>query len=55
MNIPKPSKIRLVIVGATGMVGGYVLRYALEHPVIESVTAVVRRNLAISHRAKGRV
>jgi hypothetical protein len=31
------------------MVGGYVLRYALEHPVIESVTAVVRRNLGISH------
>ena len=49
MNIPRPSKIRLVIVGATGMVGGYVLRYALEHPVIESVTAVVRRNLGVSH------
>jgi uncharacterized protein YbjT (DUF2867 family) len=49
MNIPRPSKIRLVIVGATGMVGGYVLRYALEHPVIESVTAIVRRNLGISH------
>jgi uncharacterized protein YbjT (DUF2867 family) len=48
MNIPKP-KIRLVIVGATGMVGGYVLRCALEHPVIESVTAIVRRNLGISH------
>jgi uncharacterized protein YbjT (DUF2867 family) len=49
MNIPRPSTIRLVIVGATGMVGGYVLRYALEHPVIESVTAIVRRNLGISH------
>jgi N-acetyl-gamma-glutamylphosphate reductase len=49
MNIPRPSKIRLVIVGATGMVGGYVLRYALEHPAVESVAAVVRRNLGISH------
>jgi uncharacterized protein YbjT (DUF2867 family) len=49
MNIPRPSKIRLVILGATGMVGGYALRYALEHPGIESVTAVVRRNLGISH------
>ena len=49
MNIPRPSKIRMVILGATGMVGGYVLRYALEHPGIESVTAVVRRNLGISH------
>jgi uncharacterized protein YbjT (DUF2867 family) len=49
MNIPRPSKIRLVIVGATGMVGGYVLRYALEQPAIGSVTAIVRRNLGISH------
>ncbi len=49
MNIPKLSNIRLVIVGATGMVGGYVLRYALELPAIGSVTAIVRRNLGISH------
>ncbi len=49
MNIPRPSKIRLVIVGATGMIGGCVLRSALEHPVIESVTAVVRGSLGISH------
>jgi uncharacterized protein YbjT (DUF2867 family) len=49
MSIPKPNKIRLVVLGATGMVGGYVLRYALEHPGVESVTAVVRRNLGISH------
>jgi uncharacterized protein YbjT (DUF2867 family) len=49
MNIPRPGKIRLVIVGATGMVGGYALGYALEHPAVESVTALVRRNLGISH------
>jgi uncharacterized protein YbjT (DUF2867 family) len=49
MNTVRPNKIRLVIVGATGMVGGYVLRYALEQPVVESVTAIVRRNLGISH------
>jgi uncharacterized protein YbjT (DUF2867 family) len=48
MNIPRP-KIRLVIVGATGMVGGYVLRYALENPAIETVTAIVRRSLGFSH------
>jgi hypothetical protein len=24
---------KLVIVGASGMVGGYALRYALDHPV----------------------
>jgi len=29
---------RLVIVGASGMVGGYALRYALEHPNVEHVT-----------------
>jgi hypothetical protein len=30
MNAPPPSQARLVIVGATGMVGGYALRYALD-------------------------
>jgi uncharacterized protein YbjT (DUF2867 family) len=49
MNTPGSSKIRLVIVGATGMVGGYALRYALQHPIIGSVTAIGRRNTGISH------
>jgi uncharacterized protein YbjT (DUF2867 family) len=40
---------RLVIVGASGMVGGYALRYALEHPNVERVTSVGRRNLGNSH------
>ena len=40
---------RLVIVGATGMVGGYALRYALDRPDVGAVTAVVRRKLGISH------
>jgi len=40
---------RLVIVGATGMVGGYALRHALEHPAVERVTAIGRRTLGISH------
>ena len=40
---------RLAIVGATGMVGGYVLRYALEQPDVEHVTSVGRRKLGISH------
>jgi uncharacterized protein YbjT (DUF2867 family) len=31
------------------MVGGYALRYALEHPNVERVTSVGRRNLGISH------
>jgi uncharacterized protein YbjT (DUF2867 family) len=31
------------------MVGGYALRYALEHPAVESVTAIGRRTLGISH------
>ena len=34
MNVPTTSKKRLVIVGATGMVGGCALRYALEHPAV---------------------
>jgi uncharacterized protein YbjT (DUF2867 family) len=40
---------RLVIVGATGMVGGYALRYALEHPAVGSITAIGRRTLGIAH------
>jgi uncharacterized protein YbjT (DUF2867 family) len=39
----------LVIVGATGMVGGYALRYALEHPAVGTVTAIGRRKIGISH------
>ena len=49
MNTPGSSGIRLVIVGATGMVGGYALRCALQHPIIGSVTAIGRRNIGISH------
>jgi uncharacterized protein YbjT (DUF2867 family) len=44
-----PSQASLVIVGATGMVGGYALRYALNHPAIGLVTAIGRRSLGISH------
>jgi uncharacterized protein YbjT (DUF2867 family) len=40
---------RLVIVGATGMVGGYALRYALEQPDVKDVTSLGRRKLGISH------
>jgi uncharacterized protein YbjT (DUF2867 family) len=40
---------RLVIVGATGMVGGYALRYALEHGAVSRVTAIGRRKLGVSH------
>jgi uncharacterized protein YbjT (DUF2867 family) len=40
---------RLVIVGASGMVGGYALRYALEHSKVEHVTSVGRKKLGISH------
>jgi uncharacterized protein YbjT (DUF2867 family) len=47
MNSPLPSQARLVIVGATGMVGGYALRYALEHPAVGTVMAIGRRTLAI--------
>jgi uncharacterized protein YbjT (DUF2867 family) len=43
------GQTRLVIIGATGMVGGYALRYALENAAVGSVTAIVRRKLGISH------
>ena len=49
MNSPAQSQARLVIVGATGMVGGYALRFALEHPAVGTVTAIGRRSLGIQH------
>jgi uncharacterized protein YbjT (DUF2867 family) len=49
MNAPAAGQKRLVIVGATGMVGGYALRYALDHPGIGRVTAIGRRMLSLSH------
>jgi uncharacterized protein YbjT (DUF2867 family) len=49
MNTPAASQKRLVIVGATGMVGGYALRYALDQPGVGHVTAIGRRKLGISH------
>jgi uncharacterized protein YbjT (DUF2867 family) len=48
-NLGTAEQERLVIVGATGMVGGYALRYALENPAVTSVTAIGRRKLGISH------
>ena len=49
MNVPTVGQTRIAIVGATGMVGGYALRYALEYPAVASVTAIGRRKLGISH------
>jgi len=49
LNVPTVGQKNLVIVGATGMVGGYALRYALEHPAVGLVTTVGRRKVGISH------
>jgi uncharacterized protein YbjT (DUF2867 family) len=49
MNVPTAGQTRLAIVGVTGMVGGYALRYALEHPAVARVTSIGRRKLGISH------
>jgi uncharacterized protein YbjT (DUF2867 family) len=49
MSIPVVGQKRVVIVGATGMVGGYALRYALDHPAVGLVTSIGRRKLGISH------
>jgi N-acetyl-gamma-glutamylphosphate reductase len=49
MNVPTTGKKRLVIVGATGMVGGYAIRFALDHPAVEGVTSIGRKNFGILH------
>jgi len=49
MEVPTIGQTRLVMLGATGMVGGYALRYALDQPTVRSVTAIGRRTLGLSH------
>jgi len=49
MNVPAAGQARVVIVGATGMVGGYALRYALGSPAVGRATAIGRKRLGISH------
>jgi uncharacterized protein YbjT (DUF2867 family) len=49
MTVPTLDQKRLVIVGATGMVGGYALRYAIENPAVGRVTSIGRKKLGISH------
>jgi uncharacterized protein YbjT (DUF2867 family) len=48
MNTPAAVHMRLVIVGATGMVGGYALRYALNLAAVERVTSISRRKTGVS-------
>ena len=40
---------RVVIVGASGMVGGYALRYLLEHRAVGGVTSIGRRKIGVAH------
>ena len=47
--IPTEAQKRLVIVGATGMVGGYALRYALAHPAVQLGTTIGRRKIGVLH------
>jgi uncharacterized protein YbjT (DUF2867 family) len=49
MSAPAAGQKLLVIVGASGMVGGYALRHALDHPAVAGVTAIGRRTPGISH------
>jgi len=49
MNIRSENQMRLVIVGASGMVGGYALRHMLDHAGVGRVTSIGRKKLAISH------
>jgi uncharacterized protein YbjT (DUF2867 family) len=46
---PTVGQKSLVVVGATGMVGGYALRYGLNNAAVNSVTSIGRKKLSISH------
>ncbi len=49
LSLPIVAQKRLVIVGASGMVGSYALRYALDSSAVESVTSIGRKKAGISH------
>ena len=49
MAVPAVGQKRLVIVGATGMVGGYAVRFALDSLAVKSVTSIGRKKLGITH------
>lgn len=49
MSTPGVDHMRVVIVGATGMVGGCALRHALSLSAVERVTSISRRKTGISH------
>jgi uncharacterized protein YbjT (DUF2867 family) len=49
MNVPVTEGKRLALIGASGMVGGYALGYALGHLDVGRVTAIGRKPLGISH------
>jgi nucleoside-diphosphate-sugar epimerase len=46
---PTVGQKSLVVVGASGMVGGYALRYALDNSDVKNVTSIGRKKLGISH------
>ena len=49
MNARAAGQKSIVVVGATGMVGSYSLRYALADPAVGSVTSIGRRKLGVSN------
>jgi putative NADH-flavin reductase len=49
MNALAAGQKRLEIVGASGMVGGYALRYALDHPTVGRVMAIGHKKPGIAH------
>src|ERR1700730_2498104 len=40
---------RVVVVGASGMVGGYALRYALDHPAVAAASTIGRKTAGLRH------
>ena len=44
-----PKKIRVIITGATGMVGEGVLMECLQHPQVETVLVINRKPCGVTH------
>ena len=49
MRDPVAGQTSLAIVGASGMVGGYAVRYTVDNPAVGVVTVIGRKRLGLNH------
>jgi nucleoside-diphosphate-sugar epimerase len=49
MSLPNQTKLKVILTGATGMVGEGVLHECLQHPQVESILVISRKPIGTKH------